>query len=163
MAEDHKDPPRAPQLVFRALRDLTQSPIWQQQQEKISQLREKLPRYTSEELQQLQRMLETPQLPDVSLPPDLAALLREQRQELEQEERQDQPVEICGVAATGGVGGLSPVVAAAPPAVEQPEALLSEQADQPAEQSLKQKGSPPIEIPHSYQLRDVTFPICKRH
>jgi hypothetical protein len=72
-----KRPPRGPQLFPPALTDLRWSPIWRQQQEVISKLRERLPRYKLEELERLRAMLRAPHLPDFSLPPELEAQLRD--------------------------------------------------------------------------------------
>jgi len=57
MAEN-KGPPHSPQLIPRSLRDLKQSPIWQQQQKSLAKLRESLPQpqYTPQQLK-------TPRLP----------------------------------------------------------------------------------------------------
>jgi len=78
MAED-KGPPRGPQLFPAFLKNLKQAPILRQQQEAIARLRERLSRYTPEQLEQLRVAPGTLQFPDGLLPPELARLLREER------------------------------------------------------------------------------------
>jgi hypothetical protein len=89
-----KHPPHGPQLFPPSLKDLLRSPIWQQQQEVIAKLRERLPRYKREELERLRAMLRAPHLPDVSLPPELGAQLRDWRYQLpEPEQASEQAIE----------------------------------------------------------------------
>jgi hypothetical protein len=89
-----KHPPHGPQLFPPSLKDLRRSPIWRQQQEVIAKLRERLPRYKLEELERLRAMLGAPHLPDVSLPPELEAQLREWRyRQSEPEQASEQAIE----------------------------------------------------------------------
>ena len=60
----------------------------------IAKLRESLPQYKPEELEQLRAMLRAPHLPDFSLPPELEAQLRDWRYRLpEPEQASEQAVE----------------------------------------------------------------------
>ena len=118
MSKD-KPPSHRSQLFPHSLKDLKQSPIWRQQQETIAKLHEGLPHpYTPEQVEQLRAMLKTPPLPDVSLPPELAEVLREERNQQVEPEPAVEPTAEVTVEPTAEPTPVQAVEEAVEPTAE---------------------------------------------
>ena len=163
MSKD-KPPSHRSQLFPRCLKDLKQSPVWRQQQEAIAKLREGLPQpYPPEQVDQLRALLKTSPLPDVSLPPELVEVLREERnQQAEPEQAVESAAEptIEQMAAVEPVGvqavalTIEPTVAPTPvQAVEaEPEQAIDPAVErtppQPPATPGRPRHRPRLEFPH---------------
>jgi hypothetical protein len=114
----NSDPPHRPQHVLDSLRNLTQSPLWQQLQETLAKLHERMPQYAPEQLERLRTKLGIPQFPG-GMSPELAKTLHEQHEwllRLEQTLEQQTTEQLSKQTISGQVTEKRVAETPAPPA-----------------------------------------------